>query len=272
MKEKLSHVWAALCLFTRLPLWRIWSVPADSYRYASHHWMVAGGFAAALVGAVAFLGCYGVMPTPLCVLLAIVLNLFLTGAFHEDGLADFFDGFGGGHDRAGILRIMKDSHIGTFGVIALILYFILTAYCMTQWIGALHRIPHTAFCIWLIYVMQAIWSRFLASFILALVPYARSEEDAKIKTTYVSWKWYNWVYALVVALGSYMAFQLLLPYPLPVMEIWLGAPVITMLVLYWKMLTRIKGYTGDCCGATVLLCELTMNVTLTCWFFLLGIV
>lgn len=272
MKEKLSHLWAALCLFTRLPFWRIWSVPGESYCYASHHWMVAGGFAAALVGSVAFLVGYGLMPTPLCVLAALVLNLFLTGAFHEDGLADFFDGFGGGHDREGILRIMKDSHIGTFGVIALIFYFLLTAYCMTQWIGALHRIPHTAFAVWLIYVMQAIWARFLASFIVAALPYARSGEEAKIKTVYAPWKWYNGLYVTVLAIGSYLVFQWLLPYPLPVMEIWLMAPVFTLFVLYWKMRKCIQGYTGDCCGATVLLCELTMNVTLTVWFFMLGIV
>lgn len=272
MKEKLSHLWAALGLFTRLPLWRIWRVPGDSYRYASHHWVPAGAFAAAIVGGIAFLGGYGWMPTPLCVLLAMVLNLFLTGAFHEDGLADFFDGFGGGHDRESTLRIMKDSHIGTFGVIALIFYFGLTACCMISWVDALHRIPNTGFCIWLIYVMQAIWARFLASFILAALPYARSGEEAKIKTVYAPWKWYNGLYVTVLAIGSYILFQCLLPYSLPVMEIWLAAPVVTLFIMYWKMRSRLQGYTGDCCGATVLLCELTMNVALTIWFFMLGIV
>src|SRR5574344_2931621 len=52
-------------------------------------------------------------------------SLLLTGALHEDGFADFCDGFGGGTDRGKILVIMKDSHIGTYGVIGLVLYFLL---------------------------------------------------------------------------------------------------------------------------------------------------
>lgn len=49
--------------------------------------------------------------------------MLVTGALHEDGLADFLDGFGGGgSDRERILTIMKDSHIGTFGVLGLIVY------------------------------------------------------------------------------------------------------------------------------------------------------
>lgn len=64
-------------------------------------------------------------PIPVAVLLAFCARLFLTGALHEDGLADFFDGFGGGRDREGILRIMKDSHIGSYGVLGLILYYLL---------------------------------------------------------------------------------------------------------------------------------------------------
>ena len=50
------------------------------------------------------------------VILALISRILVTGALHEDGLADFFDGMGGGKDREGILRIMKDSHIGSYGV------------------------------------------------------------------------------------------------------------------------------------------------------------
>ncbi len=53
--------------------------------------------------------------------LAVAVMIMTTGALHEDGLADMVDGFGGGHERARKLDIMKDSHIGTYGVLALIL-------------------------------------------------------------------------------------------------------------------------------------------------------
>lgn len=53
----------------------------------------------------------------------MITRLLITGCLHEDGLADFFDGFGGGTSRERILAIMKDSHIGSYGVIGLIFYF-----------------------------------------------------------------------------------------------------------------------------------------------------
>ena len=65
-----------------------------------------------------------VLSVPYAILLAIIARLLLTGALHEDGLADFFDGMGGGTSRERILQIMKDSHIGTYGVLGLIMYFL----------------------------------------------------------------------------------------------------------------------------------------------------
>ena len=59
----------------------------------------------------------------LILIAAILVRLLLMGALHEDGLADFMDGFGGGGtDRQRILDIMKDSRIGTYGVLGLIVY------------------------------------------------------------------------------------------------------------------------------------------------------
>ena len=66
-----------------------------------------------------------VLPHAVAVIAAIAVRLLITGALHEDGLADFLDGFGGGGDRERILAIMKDSHIGTYGVLGLIIYMLL---------------------------------------------------------------------------------------------------------------------------------------------------
>ena len=55
--------------------------------------------------------------------MALAARLLVTGALHEDGLADFCDGFGGGTSRDKILSIMKDSHIGTYGVLGLLFYY-----------------------------------------------------------------------------------------------------------------------------------------------------
>ena len=63
----------------------------------------------------------------LAALIALSINTVLTGALHEDGLADTADGFGGGRDREHALSIMKDSRTGSYGVIALVLSFGLRA-------------------------------------------------------------------------------------------------------------------------------------------------
>ena len=111
---------AALALLTRLP------VPADHARgaRASWAWPLAGavtGAVAAVVGGVAlWLG----LPAALAAALVLATQIVLTGALHEDGLADVADGFWGGHDIARRLDIMKDSRVGSYGVIALVLSLI----------------------------------------------------------------------------------------------------------------------------------------------------
>jgi len=78
-----------------------------------------------LVGALAGLALWGGAQLGLhplaAAFLALIVGALITGALHEDGLADVADGFGGGLTRAKKLAIMKDSHIGTYGVLALIL-------------------------------------------------------------------------------------------------------------------------------------------------------
>ena len=67
------------------------------------------------------------LPAPAAALLAVAVTILVTGALHEDGLADVADGFGGGRDRAHKLAIMRDSRIGSYGVLALVLSVALRA-------------------------------------------------------------------------------------------------------------------------------------------------
>jgi adenosylcobinamide-GDP ribazoletransferase len=74
-----------------------------------------------LAVAAAYAGLATVMPASLAAVLSVALGVLVTGAFHEDGLADTADAFWGGADREDILRIMKDPDHGTYGVMALVL-------------------------------------------------------------------------------------------------------------------------------------------------------
>ena len=120
----MKSLFAAIILFTRLPLWRIVRVDKKQYAEILLYWPIVGFLTGATTWGTLYLASWIMPLLPACVI-AVIARLLLTGALHEDGLADFFDGFGGGHDKAGILRIMKDSHIGSYGTIGLILYFIL---------------------------------------------------------------------------------------------------------------------------------------------------
>ena len=262
MKEKLSHLWAACCLFTRIPLWKIWSAPAEAYPYAVHHWMVAGGLIAALLGSVAFFLLYAVIPVSLTVLSLIIGGLFVSGAFHEDGLADFFDGFGGGTSKERILEIMKDSHIGTYGVLALIGYFLLLFVSLGEWTSDFFGLYHAPWACFLVYVVTAVWSRFLASFIPATMTYARTAEGAKTKMIYAPWTTWDYIYMVALAVLTFIAFLCLFPYQMKGLIAWFLVPVLVLMVLVHLMKKNIGGYTGDCCGATVLLCELSMHITM----------
>ena len=120
-----DRVWAALIFFTRLPFWRIYQPPQCAYETVVEHWPLMGWLTGGVM-ALTFLVSSFWVSASVSVVLAMVARLLLTGALHEDGLADFFVFFGGGgNDRERILAIMKDSRIGTFGVLGLIIYELL---------------------------------------------------------------------------------------------------------------------------------------------------
>ena len=118
------RILAAFIFFTRLPFWRLAEVPSEYFKNVVSRWALVGWLTAGLSVIVLYTVSL-ILPASVAVLLAIVTRLLITGCLHEDGLADFFDSFGGGTSRERILSIMKDSHIGSYGVIGLILYFAL---------------------------------------------------------------------------------------------------------------------------------------------------
>jgi adenosylcobinamide-GDP ribazoletransferase len=110
----------ALGFLTRLPVSAI--DPGDRKLLRAGWCFPLVGVVVGAVGAVAVWIAYSVgLPLMVCGLGALAGTALLTGALHEDGLADLADGFGGGRDKASKIAIMRDSRIGTYGVLALIL-------------------------------------------------------------------------------------------------------------------------------------------------------
>ncbi|RYH02027.1 adenosylcobinamide-GDP ribazoletransferase [Salipiger sp. IMCC34102] len=146
---------AAVGFLTRLP------VPVDGDRATSRGaagawaWPLAGALVGALGAAAAALMLWLGCPVGVAALVLVATQIAVTGALHEDGLADSLDGLWGGHDTARRLEIMSDSRIGAYGVIGLVLslllrwqIWVLLIGTGTLWpaaiaVGAISRAPMT---------------------------------------------------------------------------------------------------------------------------------
>ena len=187
------------------------------------------------------------LPYSLAVLLAIIVRLLITGALHEDGLADVLDGFGGGgNNRERILAIMKDSHIGTYGVIGLILYELLLA-------AALLAMPVELAALTILAADP--YAKMVTAQLVSMMPYARSEEEAKNKTVY---RKMSWQAGVSLAVQGLLPMALYLWYTGIRWDLIIFIPALVMYFLYLLIWRKIHGYTGDCCGAVCLLVELTV--------------
>lgn len=110
----------AVTFLTRLPLPAVPSLPANGLARAMRAFPLAGAAVGVSAGAVFWAASQGLTPA-LAGLLAVAAAVWLTGGLHEDGLADTADGFGGGREPMRRLEIMRDSRIGSFGVLAVVL-------------------------------------------------------------------------------------------------------------------------------------------------------
>lgn len=239
----MKNIAAALIFFTRLPFWRlkVFNISHEYYKQVINYWAVVGWLTAGIMAAVLY-GAAQILPYSVAIVLALLSRLLITGALHEDGLADFFDGFGGGNNKERTLSIMKDSHIGTYGVISLIFYFLLLYLLLSSLpleLACLSILAADPFC------------KFIASLITLPLPYARNEGTSKSKTVY------NKI-SIKTAIFS-AGFGLIPMILLLESHFWLATvfPIFLFLILVSLMKRKIGGYTGDCCGAMFLLCELS---------------
>ena len=120
MRETLNDAATAVLFLTRVPV--PWTVPGVDRRLArATPWFPVVGLGVGLAGALGFVVGSDLGGAWIGAIMAVAATVLLTGAFHEDGLADTFDGLGGSPDREGALVIMKDSRLGSYGALALML-------------------------------------------------------------------------------------------------------------------------------------------------------
>jgi len=249
LRNIFNHLWAALMFFTRLPWWRIHQPQAEHFRHVVEYWPLVGWLTGGLTILTFRLSATYIPVFGISALLVIAVRLLLTGALHEDGLADFCDGMGGGNGKERILSIMKDSHIGTYGVIGLTVYFLFLY-------SALPLLTP------LILLTADVWGKSVASLLILELPYARTQSEAKNQTVYLRYSWPWHLLRIVVAmLPVGLLWWVVGEVPHPLIFV---VPLVVELLLAWWMKRSIGGYTGDCCGATFLLCEASAFLTFLC--------
>ncbi|MBB6501597.1 adenosylcobinamide-GDP ribazoletransferase [Pedobacter cryoconitis] len=265
MNKQLRLFFTALSFYSRLP------APAFVHQDNAHYlpdsirYLPVIGWITGLVTACVFIAARWLFGDPVAVLLSMVASVLLTGAFHEDGFADVCDGFGGGWAKEKILDIMKDSRLGTYGVVGLILLLGIKFAALLQLFTETFIDAGTLKVIGLFIVAHSL-SRFAAITVVFNHSYARIEES-KASGAVAKGKSLNLILA-----GVFMLI------PLVIMAIYLAQPLLFLTIVpvvlfslylgeYFKK--WIGGYTGDCLGAVQQMTEVIIYLAyILIWKFI----
>ena len=276
MSQFIRHYLLALQFFSRIPVtgrladWVGFSAAmlrASAAHFPGVGWLVGGVVAAFTWIVLALLPTSPLAPLVAAVL-GTVLSVLMTGAFHEDGLADVADGLGGTQDRQRALEIMKDSRVGAFGAIAVVLA-LLAKVALLALLGAMAS-PLLCIALFMAHVLSRTWP-LLSIWLLPHVGDAAASKSKPLadqispKSLLTGFLWCFMAVALVFIACSASIFIV----PGVVWQglaLWLAAGFLAS-GLAWAWMThwfssRLQGFTGDCLGAIQQVCELAFYLGL----------
>ena len=269
MRYQLELFFTALGFFTRIPVpaWVPWS--AERMNHAARYFALVGWVVGA-VGALGYLALAWLLPPAVAVILSMALTIRLTGAFHEDGFADSCDGLGGGWDKAQVLAIMKDSRIGSYGTIGMVLMLLAKAAALMELAAPSAVAPLAGLAasvppadplppgvgVALALLVAHPLSRLAATVVMHHLPYVRADDSAK--SAAVARPLAPAELALAAACGL---LPLLLLSPAGAFCALLAAAAVTVWTA--RLFRRqLGGYTGDLLGATQQASELAIYLGL----------
>lgn len=243
----------ALMFFTRIPVPANLPYSKELLNRALRFFPVVGAIVGFVGVAVLWLALY-IFPLHLAILMSMVATIFITGAFHEDGFADFCDGYGGGITKERILEIMKDSRLGTYGTIGLVA--VLAVKFMT-----LASIPVPQLFITL--VAGHIFSRFVPVVLVYTTPYIREDKHSKAKPIGNQTSEKSLLIALFTGILPFFFFS----WMTILAVIIVSAAIFFLFRMY--IMKRTGGYSGDVLGALQQLIEVGFYLTVCAiiiWF------
>ncbi|HEU4789853.1 MAG TPA: adenosylcobinamide-GDP ribazoletransferase [Flavobacterium sp.] len=267
MKKQLHIFFTALMFYTRIPCPKNIDHNPDYLNKASRYFPLIGWIVGGICFGIYYLASI-VFSVEIALILSIIAGILTTGAFHEDGFADVCDGFGGGWTKEKILLIMKDSAIGAYGTIGLVLLFLLkfetlynlvslpqtcNLYCFASSLSL-----GSAACILLLFISAHSVSRLAAVSIVFTHQYSREDATSKSKPIAQNFTWKEVVGALffgllplvVLSLSHWQLLLVLIP-------VFIARFFLARYFQKW-----IDGYTGDCLGATQQVCEVVFYLSI----------
>ena len=249
IQNEVRYFFTALMFFTRIPC-PSWVDHSEEYLNKSRKYFPLIGLIVGGIAALVFWLSTLIFPLTIAIILSTIASVWITGAFHEDGFTDVCDGFGGGWGKEQILTIMKDSRIGAYGVIGVVLLVLLKLFALNE-IGT-HDHIMLIFCL----VNAHTTSRFIASTFVHTHDYVQDIDKSKsrpIANSRLSLG--EMVFSFSIALIPFVLFQhfiFLLVLPICyASKMYLG--------YYFKK--HIGGYTGDCLGATQQISEVVFYLS-----------
>jgi adenosylcobinamide-GDP ribazoletransferase len=243
----------ALSFFTRVPVRLPEVVKPEMLHQASRYFALIGVFIGAVTALILVL-LASFLPLSLAVLISMACSLLLTGAFHEDGWADVWDGFGGGWTVEQKLNIMKDSRLGTYGAAGLF-FILMTKYQSLVLLGTHNANPVLALSFAL--VLAHTLSRTVSTSLIFSMSYVSEDAQSKVKplAQHLS---INGLIILLIT-GAVVLFTLLPLMHAFVMIVCLW--IIRILLILWFN-RQLGGFTGDCLGAAQQILEVAVYIIL----------
>ncbi|HSH65515.1 MAG TPA: adenosylcobinamide-GDP ribazoletransferase, partial [Bacteroidia bacterium] len=253
MKKEIKIFFTALLFFTRIPCPK-WVDHAPDFLTKSSRYFPMVGIIVGTIGASIYYVCSYILPHPVAILLSMISTILTTGAFHEDGLGDMCDGFGGGWTKEKILLIMKDSRMGTYGIIGMMAVLSLkfvTLFYMDRSSLVIAIIAGHAL------------SRFAACTLLYSLEYVRDEDQSKAKPAAQKMSITSLMIAALFGIAPLILFS----------NYFVFLTLIPVFIARWYLgnffFKWIGGQTGDCGGATQQICEVVFYLSLlVLWKFI----
>ncbi len=245
LKKELHIFLTAVMFFTRIPCPK-WIDHNPKYLKLSTKYFSLVGIIVGTIGALIFYGSTFIFSTEIALLLSMVSTIYVTGAFHEDGFADVCDGLGGGWTKEKILFIMKDSRLGTYGAVGLVLLLAVKFLALKE--APLYYIP-------LIIISGHSLSRFIATTLIYTHPYVRDTEDSKAKPAAKD------ISLNMLVMSGIFGILPLFFFKNPLIFLTLIPTYLAKMYLGAKFKKWLGGQTGDCAGATQQLCEVVFYLS-----------